>query len=342
MNKRKAVVAFSGGKDSTAAVLLLKKEQLDVWALFMKMGLNDEDDREKKIRQLTAMLGVPLKVADAGPLFKNKVIDYFIGSFRQGLTPNPCVRCNQKIKFALLRDMALKGEGADYFATGHYAALLEEPGKFILKEPLEKKKSQIYFLSMIDPGQLKHTIFPLANCRLGEVGELTRRLPLVHERESQDVCFLQGARMVDYLKKFIPEAFSPGYFIDVHGNRIGFHNGIIHFTIGQRRGTRFSSGEKLYVIRKDVRNNTIMLGNETHLYSDILKVRNPVFWKKIKKGQICQAKVRYLGPSAAIKILDISENRITAKFIKPMRAITAGQIGAFYEDDVIVAAGHIE
>lgn len=341
MNPTGAVVAFSGGKDSTAASLLLRKKNPDVRALFMKVGAPDEKEKEKKVRYLANLLEMPLTVVDARERFKNEIIDYFTDSYGKGLTPNPCAVCNQKIKFGLLREAALGEMGADIFATGHYAAKTEIQGRLFLKEPREKKKSQVYFLGLVGPEKLNRTLFPLSRVTLNQVREMTRDYPLAQERESQDVCFLSGIPLIEFLKGTIPEFFRQGDIVDLRGNRIGTHLGIPHFTLGQRRGTGFSSPGRLYVVKKDVARNRIVLGEDRDLFSRDLRVGEPVFWKKIKTGERYRAKVRYLGNAREITVTGVSDTVITGRFTRPIRAITPGQIAVFYERDRVVAAGHI-
>lgn len=341
MCRKKVVTAFSGGKDSTAAIILLKENNYDVHALTMKIGIKYEEERIEKIKKLAKILEVSLKIVDLSIPFKKKVIDYFINSYASGRTPNPCMVCNNEIKFNLLMDEILKNEKTDFFATGHYADKIKINGDYFLREPADKEKSQIYFLSMIGKKRLKNINFPLSNVGIKRVKQIVEGLPLGNKRESQDVCFLQDQSLMDYLKMYIPEKFVEGNILDVNGEKIGTHKGSISFTIGQRRGTNYSSGKKLYVVKKDVENNTITLGEEKYLYSDSIKVAEPVFWKKLEKGEFFNVKVRYLSEFFEGEIIEVSNNLIKAKFKKPVKAVTPGQIGVFYKNNIIVAAGFI-
>lgn len=341
MAKKKVAVGFSGGKDSTAAAIRLKQKGYDVIALTMTLGLKGEEEKIEKIGKLAKTLNIPLQTVDMRETFKEKVIDYFVRSYSEGKTPNPCVVCNNEIKFNLLMDIALKKVGCDFYATGHYADTVESDGEFFLKEPADSKKSQIYFLAMIGRERLKHVIFPLAGLRIAEVRQIVTGLPLANMQESQDVCFLQEINLMDYLKRYIPEKFKEGYIVDIEGNRIGTHRGAIYFTIGQRRGTRFSSDRKLYVIKTDVVQNTITLGEEKQLFSETVKVMKPVFWKTVRPGDIYRVKVRYLGKFSQARVTEVSAGFIRARFDTPVRAVTPGQIGVFYDNDIIAAAGFI-
>jgi tRNA-specific 2-thiouridylase len=340
--KQKVVVALSGGKDSTASVVLLKEQDYDVFAMTMKLGIKGEDQRFEKLKHLTQFLAVPLKIIDMRAPFQEKVIDYFLRSYAASLTPNPCVACNNDIKFNLLMQEALKTQQADFYATGHYAAKTRINGHYFLTEPKDRTKSQIYFLSMIGEEALKRVIFPISALTLEEVRKKVEDLPLVNKEESQDVCFLHDKKLIDYLKKHLPKRyFKPGDFLDVRGNKIGKHKGAVYFTIGQRRGTGFSSDRKLYVVKKDVQNNTVTLGEEEHLYADTLTVVKPVYWKEIKTGEVFNVKIRYMTPFSKVEITGLSKEYIKAKFAKPEKSVTPGQIGAFYQEDIIVAAGYI-
>ncbi len=341
MVKQRVVVAVSGGKDSTAAVILLQRQGFDVHSITMRLGLPGEAERIQKIAQLTKIFDVPFKTVDLGEVFREKVIEYFIGAYAGGLTPNPCVVCNKEIKFNLLMNHALEEEGVDFYATGHYAAKTQVKGDFLLKEPLDKEKSQIYFLSMIGKEKLKRVIFPLANVKVDEIRKIVKRLPLANRHESQDACFLEGESIMDYLRRYVPEKFQEGDILDMNGRKIGTHEGSIYFTIGQRRGLHFASQHKLYVVKKDVENNTITLGEDRYLYSDSIRVMSPVFWQEIYPGEVYKVKIRYFGPFEEAEIVEASTHHIQARFKQPVRAVTPGQVGAFYRDDVIAAAGCI-
>lgn len=343
MNKKKVVVGLSGGKDSTAAVLLLKEQGYDVHALTMKLGLKDEEERIEKIKHLARVLGVSFSTIDMRHTFKEKVIDYFVNAYVDSLTPNPCVVCNNEIKFNLLKKAALENLGADYYATGHYAKKIEINGRFFLTEPEDRGKSQIYFLSMIGNEALKQVLFPIAALSIEQVREMVKDLPLANKAESQDVCFLHDQKLNEFLQEYLsPRYFREGDYLDTEGNTIGRHRGAVYFTIGQRRGTRFASDRRLYVVDKDVKRNTITLGEEKYLYSQGVTVVRPVFWREVKKGEEFKAKFRYMSSFSTVSITEVSDVYIKASFERPVRSITPGQVGAFYDNEVIVAAGFIE
>jgi tRNA-specific 2-thiouridylase len=342
MSKKKVVVGYSGGKDSTAAIVLLKEQNVEVHALTMKLGLKGEEDRFKKIKYLTGLLKIPFKIVDVRENFKETVIDYFIDAYAHSLTPNPCVVCNKMIKFNLLMKEALYKEEADFYATGHYASKIKIAGRFFLTEPEERKKSQIYFLSMIGNEALKSVIFTISAVPLAKVWRTIEGLPLAHQEESQDVCFLHDQNLMEFLKEHLPpHYFEQGEIVDINGDKIGRHKGAVYFTIGQRRGTRFSSDRKLYVVKKDVENNTITLGGKEHLYSHSVEILKPVFWRQIKVGEVFKAKFRYMSPFYESVISEVSDAHIKATFKEPVKSVTPGQIGVFYDDDMIVVAGFI-
>ncbi|MCX6554714.1 MAG: tRNA 2-thiouridine(34) synthase MnmA [Candidatus Aminicenantes bacterium] len=350
-------VAFSGGKDSTAAILLLREQGYEVRALTMRLGLTNEDEKLAKIETLARALSVPWQVSDLRNVFKKKVLRYFLDAYRTGLTPNPCVVCNRQVKFGLLLAEAEKNSHGGLFASGHYAdkVCLEGPegprggpfrsptrgGRWFLKEPIDRRKSQIYFLAMIEPTVLEKVIFPIAALTISQVRAKVAGLPLANPDESQDVCFLQGENLGAYLSRHLPESFKAGDIVDRCGNRIGRHQGAIHFTVGQRRGTGHASDRRLYVVGRDLAANTVMLGDEKDLLSRSLTVKTPVFWRPLEVGEKVTVKVRYQLHGHEARISEASPALIRAVFKEPVRAVTPGQFAVFYDNDIIVAAGEI-
>jgi tRNA-specific 2-thiouridylase len=341
MKRETVTVAFSGGKDSTAAVLLLRGQGHEVRALTMRLGMAGEEEKLSRIEDLARALRVPWDVVDVRAAFQEKVLDPFVHAYRCGRTPNPCVQCNRHVKFGLLLAAMKKNVANGLLATGHYAAKTCVGGRWFLREPADRGKSQIYFLAMIDPPVLEKVLFPIAGLGVDEVRAMVAGLPLANMKESQDVCFLQGGDLAAYLLRHAPDGFAAGDFLDTDGKRIGRHNGARHFTVGQRRGTGHAAGRRLYVVGRDVAANTVTLGEEKDLLRDSLAVVDPVFWRPLRVGEELSVKVRYQLHGHAAAIREAGENRIGVVFKKPVRAVTPGQLAVFYENDIIVAAGEI-
>jgi len=334
-------VAFSGGKDSTAAIMMLREQGHDVRALTMRLGLAAEEEQLARIDKLARVLAVSWDVVDVRPAFQERVLDHFVNAYRRGLTPNPCVQCNRHVKFGLLLAGMRRSSPEGFFATGHYADKVLSGGRWFLREPLDRGKSQIYFLAMIEPAALDRILFPLAGMTVAQVRGKVAGLPLANMKESQDVCFLQGGDLAAFLARHAPDGFAAGDFLDPAGNRIGRHNGALHFTVGQRRGTGHASDRRLYVVGRDLAANTVTLGDESRLYAGSLTAKDPVFWRPLRVGEELSVKVRYQLRGHAAVIRDIGGNRIRAVFKEPVRAVTPGQLAVFYDGDIIVAAGEI-
>jgi len=228
-----------------------------------------------------------------------------------------------------------------WFASGHYADKVSLDGRWFLKEPQDRRKSQIYFLAMIDPAVLAKVLFPVAALTVAQVRAKVAGLPLANPEESQDVCFLQEETLVSYLSRHLPEGFRAGDILNTHGDVIGRHQGAIHFTVGQRRGTRHASDRRLYVVGRDLAANTVTLGDESDLLSAALIVKNPVFWRPLRSGEKLSVKVRYQLHGHEAEVAEVSASGIRAVFKDPQRAVTPGQFAVFYDNDIIVAAGEI-
>jgi len=334
-------VAFSGGKDSTAAALLLREQGYEVRALTMCLGLPAEEEKLVRIEKLARVIEVPWQVIDLRQAFREKVLDYFLNAYRCGRTPNPCVLCNRHIKFGLLMGEMKRNIPSVFFASGHYADKVCRDGIWFLREPADRRKSQIYFLAMVDPAVLAKVLFPIAALTISQVRKKVAGLPLANIEESQDVCFLQDETLASYLSRQIPGSFTDGDIIDVGGKKIGRHHGVSHFTVGQRRGTRYASDRRLYVVGRDMVANTVTLGDERDLLSGSLTVADPVFWRPLRIGEKLSLKVRYQLHGHEAEVTEANATCIRAVFKKAVRAVTPGQFGVFYDGDIIVAAGEI-
>lgn len=337
----RVAVGFSGGRDSTAAAILLKKQGHVVETVTLRLGVPEEDERLIASARLAEKIGVCHRVADAREEFARRVVNPFLEAYAAGVTPNPCVACNARIKFEFLMDAALES-GADRFATGHYARLEGEGSHLSLAEPREENKSQIYFLAMVEPERMQRVCFPLQDVTLGRVRDLTRDLPLAGKKSSQDVCFLGKRSLEGYLTKQIPDAFGPGPILNTRGEKIGSHRGAAAVTIGQRRGLRYAAGKPLYVVEKDVARNAVILGEAGELDKQGIVVTNPNYWRTIKVGEEMDVRIRYASPPARALITRADGAGIEARFLYPVQALTPGQLGVFYQGKKVVAAGIIK
>lgn len=335
-------VALSGGKDSAAAVLLLQKRGFQVLGVTMALGLHDDVMRIAKLKQLCEVLNIPLQVVEFSGAFERFVRLPFASAYLSDKTPNPCALCNREIKFGRFMDEALRVSGARYYATGHYAAAENRGGRRLLCEPKELRKSQVYFLALLEPERLERVVFPLAEVGLEEVRRLTLDLPLVAPRESQDACFLEGRRLVDYLQgELTSESSGPGDIVDLDGKVIGRHSGLLHYTVGQRRGVGFAGGRRLYVIAKDGRRNRLVLGEKEALLSRRVRVLLPVYWRPLARDEILEVKVRYQTPAIPAKVVAVDGEGFELELLRPVLSVTPGQIAVLYQERCVVAAGEI-
>ena len=335
------VVAFSGGKDSTAAVLLLREQGHEARALTMRLGLAGEEEHLARIEALARAIAVPWRAVGLEAAFRENVLDRFVAAYGRGLTPNPCVACNRHVKFGLLMAAAAAEAPGALFATGHYADKALVEGRWLLKEPAERRKSQVYFLAAIDPGTLARAVFPLAGMTVAQVRRKVAGLPLASAGESQDACFLQGEGLDPFLQRCLPGGSRPGDLLDTAGAVIGRHDGALRFTVGQRRGTRHAGGRRLYVVRRDLDAGTVTLGEEKDLLSSSLTAAAPAYWRPLRAGETLRVKVRCEARGHEAEILEATAERMRVAFREPVRAVTPGQLAVAYDGDLVVAAGEI-
>ncbi len=353
----KVVVAMSGGVDSSVAAALLRENGYQVIGVTMKIwvgeflsgegtrhgcyGPGEEEDIEDA-HKVAQTLGIPFYTFDLKQEYKAEVLDYFCGEYLLGRTPNPCVRCNRRVKFdALVEKARNSGLEFDYFATGHYARVEYDGSKhrYLLKRAKDMRKDQSYFLYSLSQEQLGCSLFPLGDYTKEEVRRRAQALGLGvgNKAESQD--FIAGGYF-----SLVGAVAKPGPILNNQGNILGEHRGIPFYTIGQRKGLGISAREPLYVTSIDHRRNAIVVGTKEEVYGDEL-VASELNWIAIEK-LVCpievKAKIRYLHEEAEATITPLDGDEVYVKFKEPQMAITPGQAVVFYSGDVVIGGGTIE
>jgi len=356
----KVVAAMSGGVDSSVAAALLKEEGYQVIGITMQVWpsdrLGDEDEGSGGCRGVGAVvdakrvacrLGIPHYVANFRDVFARKVVDHFCHEYSLGRTPNPCIRCNQFIKFDSLLGKA-KELDAGFVATGHYARIEkgDNGSRYLLKKGVDSRKDQSYFLYVMNQEQLSHSLFPLGNITKERVRRMAEEfeLPVTDKPESQDICFIPGNDYTEFLKEYVADTVKPGQILDRQGNFLGEHRGIIHYTIGQRKGLSISAGEPLYVVAIDHEENTVIVGGKHEVYGMGL-IASEINWIAMEAPEQpvnVSARIRYLHREAAAVVTPLEEGRAQVKFEEPQMAITPGQAIVFYDGDTVIGGGSIE
>ena len=335
----KVAVLFSGGVDSSVVALLLKEQGHKVVGLTM---INWDENIVKKAQTAAESLGIECEFLDLRREFEEQVIDYFCQSYSRGETPNPCVVCNQTIKFGVLLDAA-REMGFDMVASGHYARILydHEKARYLLKKGLDSSKDQSYFLYSLSQDQLSSIIFPLGEMTKNQVKDLARQhgMEAAENPESQEICFV-----TDDYRDFIEDRIlcDPGEVLDIEGRVLGRHRGIAFYTTGQRKGLGISAGHPVYVVGKNLEHNRLILGNEQLLYSKkLLSVNNNmIFCDKLNTPLEVTAKIRYRTAEAPAAIYPNGDG-IRVEFEQAQRAITPGQSVVFYLGEYVLGGGVI-
>lgn len=293
-------------------------------------------------------MDIPHYVVNYHKQFKDDVIKYFINEYANGRTPNPCVRCNNTIKFGGLLEDCLK-LGAEYVATGHYARIErdEEKGRYLLKKGLDERKDQSYVVYTLNQDVLKHFMLPLGNYSKEKTRDMANKLnlPVANKPESQEICFIPNDDYKAYLKARAPHILKSGDIVDVEGNILGQHEGVPLYTIGQRKGLGIGATYPLYVVGLDVKHNRVIVGENKDVFANGLVAKNLNFITKdnFDKKFKTTARIRY-GAKACECIVEPLDNGNLAKvlFAEPQRAITPGQSVVFYDDDIVVGGGVIK
>lgn len=350
--KKRVILGMSGGVDSSVSALLLKEAGYEVIALFMKnwdekfedgtcTASQDADDA----RNVASQLGIPFYTINFEKEYWDRVFSYFLDEYKKGRTPNPDVMCNQEIKFNAFLDYALNLE-ADYIAMGHYAQVKKHNGGYQLLRGKDKNKDQSYFLSRINQRALSRTLFPIGHLQKDQVRELAEKHKLytARKKDSTGICFIGERNFDEFLDRYLLS--KEGNIIDLEGNVLGRHNGLIHYTMGQRRGIGIGgigSGEPWFVAGKDLRKNILYVAqgeNHPALYSTSL-IGEDTKWILGKAPDTplkCTAKFRYRQADIGVTIKILENNELYIEYDKPVKAVTPGQAAVLYQGEICLGS----
>ena len=349
----KALIAMSGGVDSSVAAALTIESGAEAVGCNMKLfdaeiektersccSLDDVEDA----RSVAHKLGMPFYVFNLKDEFKEKVIDNFTSCYLCGRTPNPCIDCNRYLKFSKLFDR-MRELKCDFIVTGHYAVIEKSGDKYLLKKAKDPAKDQSYVLFRLTQEELKYVSFPLGSLSKPEVRAIADAHGFynAHKAESQDICFVPDGDYAGFVEKQTNKPSTPGNFVDLSGKVLGTHEGIIHYTIGQRKGLKLAMGKPVYVCGIDVPNNEVILGDNEDLFSKtvISEDNNWISGEPVPNGLRCSAKVRYRMAEKPGTLYTYEGNRLRFEFDEPVRAVTPGQSVVFYDGDTVLGGGTI-
>jgi len=347
---KKAIIAMSGGVDSSVAAALMLQRGLKCVGITMKLykgesrccSLADVNDA----RNVAFSLGIDHYVLNFTEEFDKQVVRHFVETYEQGETPNPCIECNRSIKFNLLLLRARQLE-FDVLVTGHYARITQDAasGRFLLQKALDDKKDQSYVLYCLTQQQLERTCFPLGELSKQEVRKIAEEQKFVNaaKGESQDICFVPDGDYGNFIEQYTGKTYPCGDILDMEGKKIGIHKGLIRYTIGQRRGLGVAANIPVYVAAKSVANNTVTLGEDSALFSKSLNAANInlIACTEIKKPMRVMVKTRYLQAAQSATVEQTGNDSLHIEFDEPQRAITAGQAAVMYDGDIVVGGGTI-
>lgn len=348
---------MSGGVDSSVAAALLVEQGYDVVGMMMRLWSEETvaggahnrcctPDQMADARRIAARLGIPFYVLDTKEVFRNTIVEFFIDQHRQGVTPNPCLECNRHIRFNFLQQNALALD-AEYLATGHYARVARsDDGVYSLRKGLDDHKDQSYVLSVLGQEQLAHALFPVGEYSKPEVRQIAERfgLPTASKKDSQDLCFIGDNNYRRFLTDYAPDVMTSGPIVRKNGEVLGQHNGLVNYTIGQRKGLNVTSQEPLYVIGTNPHQNTVIVGTVEELGQSSLTAKRVNWVSGVAPAEPFQGqvKIRYKASPVAAWVQPLPDSRMAVSFDEPLRGITPGQGAVVYNGDQVLGGGIIE
>ncbi len=355
--KKKVVVGMSGGVDSSVAAWLLKEQGYEVIGVTMQIWQDEEDEVQQEnggccglsavddARRVAQHLDIPYYVMNFKADFQRSVIDYFTAEYLAGRTPNPCIACNRYVKWEALLKRSLE-IGADYIATGHYARVEKlSNGRYALRRSVTAAKDQTYALYNLTQTQLSHTLMPVGAYAKEEIREMAARLGLrvAAKPDSQEICFVPDQDYAGFIERTTGKPSKEGNFVLADGSVLGRHKGIIHYTVGQRKGLGLSMGRRVVVTKIRPDTNEVVIGEQEDVYSDVLYADRLNFMAdpSFENGRKAMAKIRYNHRGAPCAIYTDGEDRVRVQFEEPVRAVTPGQAVVFYDGDYVLGGGTI-
>lgn len=356
MENKKALIAMSGGVDSSVAAFLMKEQGFSCIGATMKLYDNETVGMERQktccslsdvedAREVSYKLHIPYYVFNYKNQFENAVISKFIAAYENGATPNPCIDCNRFLKFDLLLNRA-EALYCDYVVTGHYARIEFNGERYLLKKGIDETKDQSYVLYFLTQNQLSKIKLPLGEFRKSEIRKIAEENSFVNanKKDSQDICFVPDGDYAGFIEKYTGKSYESGNFISTNGEVLGKHKGIIRYTIGQRKGLGLSNEIPLYVCRKNIEENTVTLGSSESLFTSVIIADdiNLISVSSIKNPIKVKAKTRYNMKEQPCTVYQIDENTLKFVFDEPQRAITKGQAVVIYDGDTVVGGGTIK
>lgn len=338
---KKAIIAMSGGVDSSVAALLMKKEGYDCIGATMQLYSEGDCNDAKAVAD---KLSMPFYIFPLKEEFKEQVINKFIECYEQGKTPNPCIECNRTLKFGAMMEK-MRELGGDYVVTGHYARVELEKGEYKLKKAVDETKDQSYFLYMLTQEQLKHIKFPLGEYTKPQIRQIAEENGFINARkkDSQDICFVPHGDYVSFIKEYNGKKYPKGLFVHKEGKVFGEHKGIVNYTIGQRKGLGVAYTKPLYVLNIDPETNKVILGDNEDLFTDMVIAKNVniISGKKLSVPIRVNARIRYRHKEQPAAAWQTEDGFLHVKFDEPQRAVTKGQSVVLFDNDTVIGGGEI-